>query len=744
MTQYETLINGTRLSLSVYAENVVRLRLGNTQAPTYFEKYGIFDGPDGYTGRQLENGVCAGALTVTCEGGLIKLKTGRVARVIDTDQSRRAEKTAFFRERLSDFRPERRQILGDEAVCEESHVDFIRQPAYLTVRTEGDRFYGLGESNVDQIRLNGKTYLQKVIYQRHEIAIPFIMSPAGYGISCNTTLWHGVDVGDEAPDRVCWYLPDGEPDFFLYAGDSLKAVLERFTYVTGRSMVLPKWAYGLMFVDQYNANQFDVMRDAAAFREKKVPCDSFSLEPGWMEKNYDFSTEKKWNTQRFYICDWMRTCPERYEDRRIANQTFVSALHRYGFKLMLWLCCRHDFTANQENRAGNPADFGIEPWAKHLRNFVCDGVNGFKMDPCRVIDSADENRVYANGRPEPEMHSLQVTLYGKEMYEGYSEYTHLRPMHHISGGYTAIQKYSACTTGDSGGRAKTLAWILNCGLSGVSNITCDMDIFAKHTIHYCFFTAWCQLNSWSGFCYPWWSGDENEALFIFYDRLRYHLLPYIYSAAINTHICGTPVDRAMPLEFDEEALSDLFTQYLFGDSYLVGCFSDTIRLPSGEKWINAWSEEVEEGGREVVIRVPENRGGALYIRNGAIVPTQKDKLFTDCKDDEQLTLEIYPAADCDRSYTFYEDDGMTQAYLKGDIAKTEMHLTRKGDTAVLTVGRRLGTFDGMCENRTYAVRAFTLTEPKQILIGGAEVPFRMDGKWACFEIGQAESVTIRF
>ena len=87
---------------------------------------------------------------------------------------------------------------------------------------------------------------------------------------------------------------------------------------------------------------------------------------------------------------------------------------------------------------------------------------------------------------------------------------------------------------------------------------------------------------------------------------------------------------------------------------------------------------------------------------------------------------------------------MTQAYLKGDIAKTEMHLTRKGDTAVLTVGRRLGTFDGMCENRTYAVRAFTLTEPKQILIGGAEVPFRMDGKWACFEIGQAESVTIRF
>lgn len=735
MNEFVCPLGDGALSISSFDSNVIRVRISRDFKPTLFERYGIFTKPKDEGGEVIKNGVRSGNLTVKYEDGEICFETPKVRRKISLVNDCLDQKRAFFEERTMNFRPERKQIVGDEGESEVKTADFIRDPKYFTLLTKGETFYGLGESNVDRLILNNKTYLMRVLYTRSEIVTPFIMSKAGYAISCNTTFWHAVDVCDGDPRQVCWYLPDGDIDFFIYAGDSLKALLERFTYVTGRCMVLPKWAYGLMFIDQYNADQFEVMRNASTFREKKIPCDAFSLEPGWMAKRYDFSVEKKWNTDRFYICDWMRRTEEEFAAHTPGQRMFTTALSRYGFKLLLWLCCRYDFTANQENRAGNDTDFGFEPWFKHLKTFVCDGARGFKMDPCKIIDTADESRVYANGKSEAEMHSLQATLYGKEMYEGYSEYTHMRPMHHLSGGYTSIQKYSACTTGDSGGRHKTLVWILNSGLSGVSNITCDMDIFTKQTIHYGFFSAWCQLNSWSGYSHPWWAGDENEKIFTFYDRLRYRLLPYIYSAAINAHLTGTPVARAMPLEFDEEELNNATTEYMFGDSLLVGAFSDKIYLPKGESWIDAWTNGIYDGGQELTVDVPEDRGGALFIRNGAVIPTQAEKQFTDCKDDECLTLEAYPAQDCDREYTLYEDDGLSQKYLEGEIACTHIRLTRRGNRIQLDVGERMGEFDGMQPERKYRLKVLTGKKPITALVDSLPVSFDYEDYYTLLDMG---------
>ncbi len=733
---------GNTMKISAWAENVIRVRMSKDFKETLMERYSVL-APSTYDGGKLESDtVSSGRLIVRKYGNGIVFETPDCRRKIDFNYNVEKSVFDFFMEKTSNFRPERKQIIGDEDKQEQVFTDFFKAPKTISLTDEGELFYGLGESNVDRLILNGKTYLQKVIYTKHELVVPFIMTKASYAISLNTTFWHAVDVGEQDEKRVTWLLPDGEIDFFIYYGDSLKALLERFTYVTGRCMVLPKWAYGLMFIDQYNADQFEVMRNASTFREKRLPCDSFSLEPGWMAKRYDFSTEKRWNTDRFYICDWMRKTPDNFEELVPPKRTFLSALKRYGFKLELWLCCRYDFTANQENRAGNPEDFGIEPWFNHLKTFVCDGARAFKLDPCKLIDTADETRMYANGRSEAEMHSLQTTLYGKEMYEGMSEYTHLRPMHHLSGGYTSMQKYSACTTGDSGGGIKTLVWILNSGLSGVSNITCDMDIFAKHTIHYCFFTAWCELDSWSGYSHPWWAGDENEKIFTFYDRLRYHILPYIYSSALTAHLTGLPVARALPLVFEDEEAQDATTEYMFGDSYLVGCFSDTIYLPRGEKWIDAWTHKMYEGGQTLPVSVPEDRGGALFVRAGAIVPTQADKLYTDCLDDERLTLDAYPAADCDGTYTFYEDDGKTQKYLSGKIASTKMRLTRSGSRIVLNAGPREGSFDGMRGTRMYTVKALTLAKPKKVTVDGADTPFTYENDKVCFDMGAAREAVI--
>lgn len=735
----EFIFGEKKIQLSSHAENIIRIRVGKEFKPSLFERYGIFRKPDEDNEKLVltENGVKSGKLCAVYTGdGCIKISDGRFERVFDVNNDKTDEVRAYFDKEQNGLRPTREQVIGDYSQWEEKNADFTKDPKYAKMKTEGEIFYGLGESNEDKLILNGKNYLGRIVYQRNEIYVPFLMTKKGYGILNATTFWHATDVCKKDEKEICWYMPDGDMDFFFFAGDKLSDILERFTYVTGRPILLPKWAYGLSFIEQYKADQFEVMRDAAQFREKKLPCDAISLEPGWMSKQYDFSVDKKWNIERFYICDWMRKGTEPHA------MEFTAALKRYGFKLHLWLCCQHDFTAYEEKLAGNDTGSDIPEWFEHLKSFCNDGAVSFKVDPCHVVDCTDETRVYANGKSEPEMHNLMQTLCVKDMYQGSAGHRNARPMHHFCGGYTGMGAYSAATTGDSGGRLKTLAWILNCGFSGVSAITCDMDIHAKHTIHYCFFTGWCQLDSWDGFNHPWWAGDEMEKFFTFYDNLRYRLMPYIYSTSIYGNMTGMPTCRAMPFFCDDKEAENTVYEYMFGDNLLVGSFSDEIYLPKGHKWINYWTGKVTEGGQTIKIEVPEDRGGPLYAKGGAIIPTEKPKLYDDCKNTENIILEVYPEGSS--SYDFYEDDGNSLEYKNGSRAVTTFRSDMDGNKLKFTVEDRKGSFTGMTENRTYTLKVFSVNAPEKVTVDGNDVDFDYDGRFAVIELGKGKTAEITF
>ena len=733
---YSTKIKDKELRISAYADNTVRIRISADFEPTLFEKYGIYK-PASDCGEVLADGVKCGDLTVTYDGNAVRFTAHDVTRTvkIGTDIDAIGK---YMSEKLNGFRPEYRQIIGDEAKRNYGTKNFINDPKYITIDTEGEKFYGLGESNTDRLVLNGRTYLERVVYQRCEIPVPFLMTKSGYGILCNSTFWHGVDVCAKDEKQIIWYLPDGDIDFMIFAGSGLAGVLERFTYVTGRPILLPKWAYGLTFIDQYYADQFEIMRNAEKFRELGLPCDTISLEPGWMKKRYDFSTEKDWNTEKFFINNWARS-----DNPHEAHKGFfLSALKRYGFKTQLWLCCQHDFTAHEENLAGNPTDFGIEPWFDHLKKFMNDGALSFKVDPCHVCDSADEGRVYANGKAEPEMHNLMQTLCTKEMYYGERNHISARPMLHFCGGYTGSNAYSAATTGDSGGKHKTLVWILNCGLSGISNITCDMEIFYKQTIHYCFFTAWCQLNSWSGFAHPWWAGDEMQAFFTYYDKLRYSLMPYIYSTAINANLTGLPVCRAMPFVFDDPRTDNEVYAYMFGDGLLVGAFSDKVYLPQGAVWFDFWTGKKYDGGQELDATYPDDRGGVLFAKGGAIIPTEQPKQYTDCRDAATYELLIFPAGKS--SYTLYEDDGLSMEFKDGKRSSTVITCDEADGICTVTVGDREGTFDGMREDRTYSVRLRTDLPAQSVTVDGKAVEYSFDGLYLTFDMANGKQAKVTY
>ncbi|MBO4353467.1 MAG: DUF5110 domain-containing protein, partial [Clostridia bacterium] len=455
-------------------------------------------------------------------------------------------------------------------------------------------------------------------------------------------------------------------------------------------------------------------------------------------KRYDFSVEKKWNTERFFINDWARK-----EDAYEANKGFfLSALKRHGFKTQLWLCCQHDFTAHEENLAGNNTDFGIPAWFDHLRLFVSDGASSFKVDPCHVCDSADEARVYANGKAEPEMHNLMQTLCVKEMYQGARAKTGKRPMHHFCGGYTSTGAYSACTTGDNGGGKKSMAWMLNLGISAFSNVSCDMDIHNVKAMHYGFFMPWSQLDAWSGFNHPWWETDEIYKIFEYYDNLRYSLMPYIYSTAINTNMTGMPLCRAMPLMFDDEECKDTVFQYMFGDDLLVGTFSDTVYLPAGSSWVDYWTGKVYAGGQTVTPEIPADRGGALFVRGGAFIPKETPKQYNDCKDQKNITLEVFPEGNSSRK--FYEDDGVSLDYENGTRAVTRFECRADKAGCVITVGKREGSFDGITDGREYAVSVFTKKDVASVSVDGKKVGFVREGDYVKFDLGACGKAELKF
>lgn len=727
MTFSEFFLSDKTLRISVFSENIVRVHVSGKFEPTLFERYGIFGEPS-ENGEKLEHGVRSGHLKVRFDGNGIVIENPQQSRRMDFSGDIAAD-SGWYNEKLNHFRPDSSRILGDDAKRAINTLDFERDPKCVTMTVlNGEKFYGLGTGNSEDLILNGGTYLQRVIYQDGEIPIPFLMSE-NIGILCGATIWHGIDVCNRRESEVGWFLPDGELDFFIFGGMSLKENLRLFTQLTGRPALLPKWAYGLTYIEQHRADQFEVMRNAATFREKMIPCDMISLEPGWMEAPYDFSKKKMWNIEKFYICDWMRR-------DRPGEQMFTAALKRYGFKVALWLSCHHDFTADEENRAGNRTDFGIEPWYNGLKQLVNDGAAAFKMDPCRIVDGANEQRIYANGLGEPVMHNLMQTLYQKQMNQGYREHTGLRPMHHFCGGYTGTAQYGATTTGDSGGGRKTMVWALNCGLSGLSNITCDMDIFSLQAMHYCFFTAWCQLDGWSGFYLPWWSGDNSEECFTFYDRNRYALLPYIYSAAIESNLTGMPVVRAMPLEFSDPETENSVSQFMFGSELLVGAFTDNVWLPKNNVWIDFWSGEEFEGGRYVEGTTPENRGGPLFIRGGAVIPTQPERQFTSCVDEPILNLKIYPHGSSE--YTLWEDDGLS---LSEDKAKTVFAIETEDQSIQLRLGGRTGSFEGMGQ-RSYNV-AVRSPAPKGVSSDGKKQEFSYEDGFVKFAVQDGAKVIIK-
>lgn len=588
---------------------------------------------------------------------------------------------------------------------------------------DGERFYGGGSTSRDHIQHRGEFLRMWTTYQQTEIPMPFMMSSRGWGVYNNSTRKSFFDIGNQQKSKFNIINTFDEADFFLMMGKDMPAILNEYTLVTGRTYVLPKWAYGLCFGPNMREEQFDILNDAVRFRQFDVPCDVFWLEPQWMEKRYDFSTKKKWNYDRF--------SPEPYwlQDqypKTMHNRLFIGKLRSMGFHLGLWLCEEYDLSIQEEDiiaeRTGGKLS-GQEHWMDHLTVFMDQGVEGFKLDPARTIDN-HTNWEYYNGRTDKEMHNLNQVLLPKQMRELGRKYNGKRTWHHYCGGWSGTQRWTASTSGDNGGGKTALYDQLNLGMSGFLNTSCDVMSVPRELemqgLHFGLFLPWVQINSWFSMMHPFYYAKEEQDIYRFYVKLRYSLAPYIYSMALEAAQNGMPIVRSMPLCFpDDRNCDDMTYQYMFGDNFCVGIFTNEIYLPKGT-WTDAWSgEKIVSKGETFTREYPSNRAGLLFIREGAIIPTQPDVEYLGARPFDRVILKVYPHGDS--AYTMLDDDGESYEYENGGIASTLFESHERDGGVDVVVNPVQGSFKGMPSEREYSFRIQRDSRPASISLNGAAV-----------------------
>ena len=312
-------------------KGVIRISKYGKMPESYLERYGIVTVPAASESAQH--------LNIRIEKTAVILPNGRrISFVVRPEQD-----DAFWQEeieyQLAKFHqmiPERINIIGRPQDSLPQWKDALNKRDSdhkfgISIAIDGgEKFYGLGEASKTRIQHRGGSYQNWATYQFDEIAIPLVYSNENWGLFILADGRHFVDIDDHAKGRLTVLGNSDDLNVFLLYGDSMKDLLRLYTDFSGKSMLLPKWGYGLTYIAPIHQNQFEIMNDMLRYRENKIPCDNVSLEPGWMTRFYDYSFDKNWDLTKFHIDTWMQN--------RQCEDAFPQVLRRFGFHLCLWFC----------------------------------------------------------------------------------------------------------------------------------------------------------------------------------------------------------------------------------------------------------------------------------------------------------------------------------------------------------------------------------------------------------------------
>jgi alpha-glucosidase len=539
--------------------------------------------------------------------------------------------------------------------------------------------------------------------------IPFYQGLVGgraYGVFYDNSARGRFDFGAQTPGITRFEAECGEMRYYFTYGPELATVLDRYTELTGRMAMPPLWTLG------YHQNRWSyypearVREVARQFRERRIPCEAIHLDIDYMDGFRCFT----WDEGRFpdpaglvrdlhadgfhvvaMIDPGIKVDP-RYWVYRDGLQQGVFCTYPDGtpFKGPVWPgeCCFPDFTSPR-----------VRSWWGELYRGMTDlDVDGFWNDMNEPAVMSPEGETFPDivqheweglGADHRTAHNVYGMQMARATAEGLAE---LRPDERpwvISRSvWAGSQRYNMHWLGDNRSDWASLRngiqLVLNMGLSGIAFTGPDTGGF-DGTPTGELLVRWNQLGVFTPFFRnhtakntkdqePWAFGEECERISRQFIELRYHLLPYLYTAFWQSAQRGLPMMRPLVLAFqDDPHVPGIDDQFMFGDAFLVapvvdeGATSRRVYLPRG-RWVDFWEGTLTAGPQITRLVAPLDRL-PLLVRAGSVVPAWPVMQYTGERPVDQLVLHVYPG---DGEGWLYEDDGHTWAFREGEQRVTRL------------------------------------------------------------------------
>jgi alpha-D-xyloside xylohydrolase len=192
---------------------------------------------------------------------------------------------------------------------------------------------------------------------------------------------------------------------------------------------------------------------------------------------------------------------------------------------------------------------------------------------------------------------------------------------------------------------------------------------------------------------------------VWYLKLRYRLMPYIYTMASDTHYRSGTMMRGLVMDFPrDERVKDVKDQYMFGPAMMVAPVSAykvrerMVYMPRGANWYDFYTGQLHQGGAAVSVKAPASQI-PLFVKAGSVVPMGPVTQYVDEQPDAPIRLQVYAGAN--GQYILYEDDGVTNAYTRGEASRIPISYDDK--RGVVTIGERSGQYQGMPVRRQFQV-----------------------------------------
>lgn len=607
---------------------------------------------------------------------------------------------------------------------------------------------------------NPNSYKFSVNFKKGErVPIKIEWEPNGGVAYCGLRVYNPTPA-DKKKQMSWWGEMQDMIDYYFVYGSTMDDVVSGYRTLTGKSPIMPKWAMGYwQSREKYNTRE-EVLSTVREFRNRNIPLDNIVID--WLHWSENAWGSHEFDPVRFPQPKTMVDSIHEMNAHVMVSvwpKFYATTEHFKEFDRNGWMY-QGAIRDSIKDWVGPGylgsfydaynADARKLFWNQMNDHYMPLGIDAWWMDAsepnirdCTDMQYRKDLTTPTALGPSTKYFNAYALMNAEAIYDGQRGVDHDKRVFLLTrSGFAGLQRYSTATwSGDIATRWEDMeaqiAAGLNFAVSGIPYWTMDIGgfcvedryvkaqkLFDKTGEENNDLKEWRELNTrWYQFgafaplfrAHGQWPfrevyniAPENHEAYksiVGYTKLRYRMMPYIYSLAGMTYFDDYTIMRPMVMDFTTDMRTrNIKDQYMFGTAFLVppvykyGARSRQVYFPEGEVWYDFYNGKAVKGGQTLEVDAPYERM-PLYVRGGSIVPFGGEIQYASEQTDEPVTIVVY--AGKDGKFTLYEDEGTNYNYEKGEYSMIPLSYNDK--TRTLTIGERKGSFKGMKDVRSFNI-----------------------------------------